>query len=114
MEALALEIASQSGLIKVEVENAAYKEQIEDVNSGRPQSQRVKAASIFQCLKPRLLHNHCLVGRIKNARATEQAKYEAIKSQFDTRLASNIANLSDLVGEVLAKVKHNHMHRNPS
>ncbi|KAI0565234.1 hypothetical protein FGB62_20g20 [Gracilaria domingensis] len=114
IQAPTLEGATQPELLKFEVEFAAHCERVQDVNSGRLASQRIKAATIRQCMKPRLLQSLCILGRIENASSVEQATDDAVQAWFDSRLASTICDLSDRVKEALSTVKFKSSPRHPS
>lgn len=106
--------ASQLELIKFEVNYAAYTERIEDVNSNKPLSQRIKAASVRRCMKPRLFHSLCILDQINGAYTAEDATDESVKAWFDPCLAALVCDLSDRTEEALATVKFRPMPRDPS
>lgn len=70
--------AFQPQLIKFRVHYAAYKKQIEYLNSGRPQSQKIKAASIRHCLQSRLLHIPRILGLTGSIGRSVEATDDAV------------------------------------
>lgn len=90
IEAPKLAGASQPELIKIEVDYSAYVECVEDVNSGKKSSPRIKPASILQCMKPRLLRSLCMLGRIDGASSSDDATDESFKVWLNSRIDSTL------------------------
>lgn len=105
IKAPCLEGVSQSELIKFEVDYSAYKDCIEDVNYGKPPSQRLKPSSICQCMKPRTIHSLWILGRIDGASSAKEVTDDSIKSWFKYCISLAIFDLSDRVEEDLFTIK---------
>lgn len=97
---------SQAQLIEFEIRYSAYSERITFINNGRPTNQKVKPATIRQCMKPKLLHSLCILGRIPDTSKSEEATDASVSEWFNSRLNSNSKSLSDRVQDSIQSVQY--------
>lgn len=114
IQAPILENTSQPALIEFETKYSAYKDRVQQINDHRSVTQRIKEASIRQCIKPKILHSLCILGFIEGATTAEQATDASVLKWFDECLKSNEKDLNSRVDTALKKVKFEFDNEDPA
>lgn len=105
---------AQPDLIRFEVEYAAYIQRINDANSTKSASNKIRAASIRQCMAPSLLQSLCMIGRVENADRPEDATDENVKKWFEGKLESKPIDLNERVEVSVSSVQFKQCKTDPS
>lgn len=104
---------TQPNLIRFEVEYAAYKEQVTDINRTRSASNQILPAPIRQYLKPELLHSLCILGVIEDASTMEEASDGNVQKWFDSRLSESTRDAAERVRTAVDSVPFRQCREDP-
>lgn len=109
-----LSSVTQPCLIQFETEYAAYKERVNDINRSRDEDQKIKPASIRNCIEPMMLHSLCIIGQVPGATSVEQATDENVKAWFENRLRCAPRDLAERVRSAVHSIKYEQCKEDPS
>jgi len=104
---------TQPKMIEFETEYAKYLRKITDINADRPDDDKVKPASIRDCMDAKDVHGLCIIGDIQGATTVEEATDEAIKEWFEASIGKNIRALSARIKSALSSVKYTQKPEDP-
>ena len=109
-----LKLVDQPSLIKLEIEYAAYRAKVANVNEDRDDANKVHFATIKDCINPATLHALCVTGEIRNADKVEDATAEDVKTWFDTASSLAPKDLSERIDSALQSVSYTSNSEDPA
>jgi len=97
---------TQPELIEFETEYAKYERKITEHNADRAEEDRVKVASIRDCMDAKVLHAMCIMGEIDGATSIEEATADKVKAWFDATIGKSSRGLSIRIKTAINSVKY--------
>lgn len=92
-------------LVEFKIKYASYVESFNNDNH-RPPSQKGQAASIYECIQPKLLHSLCILG-VDGANSAEKEAFQTVEVWFNRRLQHQSKELSAHVTDAVESVDYN-------
>ena len=101
-----LEGCRRSSIIAFREDYDEYKRRIEAANANRQPRDRLRMATIRECIKPDLLESMCMMSKIPGAATSADLTDELVNNWYEGLLEVDPAELTTRLNEVVNSVKH--------
>lgn len=101
-----LKNVNQPSLNKFETEYSAYKANLNDVNKGRDDENKMQVAKIKDFIETSTLHALCIMRQIEVSEFFEQATVDAVEAWFESAPPVALKDLSERIDTALLSVTH--------